>query len=51
MTVEAMILAASDDLDAKLHQVRRHLADDETAGRFTSYHRYLDRVLLKPSGG
>jgi 3'-5' exoribonuclease len=48
MTVEAMILAAADDLDAKLHQVRRHLADDESDGRFTSYHRHLERVLLKP---
>ncbi len=48
MTVEAFILAASDDLDAKLHQVRRHLSDDETEGRFTAYHRHLERVLLKP---
>ena len=48
MTAEALILAAADELDAKLHQVRRHLADDDTDGRFTSYHRYLDRVLLKP---
>ncbi|MEO7191772.1 MAG: HD domain-containing protein [Vicinamibacterales bacterium] len=49
MTAEALILAAADDLDAKLNQVRRHLADDATSGRFTTYHRYLDRVLLKPS--
>jgi 3'-5' exoribonuclease len=48
MTVEAFILAAGDDLDAKLHQVRRHLADDSGAGAFTSYHRYLERVLYKP---
>lgn len=47
MTVEAFILAAADDLDAKLHQVRRHLAEDGTDGRFTSYHRYLERVLYK----
>ncbi len=48
MTPEAFVLAAADDFDAKLHQVRRHLADDMTEGRFTSYHRYLERVLLKP---
>jgi 3'-5' exoribonuclease len=48
MTPEAFVLAASDDLDAKLQQVRQHLADDNSSGRFTSYHRYLDRVLLKP---
>jgi 3'-5' exoribonuclease len=48
MTAEALVLAAVDDLDAKLHQVRRHLSDDGSTGRFTTYHRYLDRVLLKP---
>ena len=48
MTAEALVLAAADDLDAKLQQVRRHLAIDESPGRFTSYHRYLERVLLKP---
>lgn len=48
MTVEAFILAAVDDLDAKLNQVRRHIADDDSDNRFTSYHRHLERVLLKP---
>lgn len=48
MTAEALVLAAVDDLDAKLHQVRRHLADDGSSGRFTTYHRYLERVLFKP---
>jgi 3'-5' exoribonuclease len=48
MTAEALVLAAVDDLDAKLHQVRRHLNDDGSTGRFTTYHRYLDRVLFKP---
>jgi len=50
MTVEAFILAACDDLDSKIHQIRRHLADDDTDGRFTTYHPRLKRVLLKPSG-
>ena len=49
-TVEALILAAADDFDAKMHQVRRHLADDDTEGRFTTYHRHLERVFLKPQG-
>jgi 3'-5' exoribonuclease len=48
MTPEAFILAAADDLDAKMQQIRRHLATDTAAGPFTSYHRYLERVLLKP---
>jgi 3'-5' exoribonuclease len=47
MSVEAFILAAADDLDAKLHQVRKAAAEDETAGEFTSYNRRLERVLLR----
>ncbi len=50
MTVEAFILAAVDDLDAKIHQVRRHVAEDEGEGVFTGYHPRLRRVLFKPSG-
>lgn len=48
MTPEAFVLAAADDLDAKMQQIRRHVATDTAPGRFTSYHRYLERVLLKP---
>jgi 3'-5' exoribonuclease len=48
MTLEAFILAAADDLDAKLHQVQRHIAQDEGAGEFTAFHPRLRRVLLKP---
>lgn len=51
MTAEAFILAAVDEIDARLHQVRRHVADDVSEGRFTTWHRYLDRVLLKPPDG
>jgi 3'-5' exoribonuclease len=47
MTIEAFLLAAADDLDAKIHQIRRHVADDDTDGPFTSYHRRLERVFLK----
>jgi 3'-5' exoribonuclease len=48
MTVEAFLLAAADDLDAKLHQVRRHLEEDESPGRFTAFSKRLDRSLFKP---
>jgi len=48
MTVEAFILAAADDLDAKLHQVRRLVADDDSDGPFTAYSRRLERVIFKP---
>lgn len=50
MTVEAFILASCDDLDSKIHQIRRHIADDGGDGPFTAYHPRLKRVLLKPSG-
>jgi 3'-5' exoribonuclease len=50
MTIEAFILASVDDLDAKLHQVRQHVAEDEGEGAFTGYHPRLKRVLFKPSG-
>ena len=33
MTVEAFLLAAVDDLDAKLHQIRRASAEDDSPGR------------------
>jgi 3'-5' exoribonuclease len=49
MTAEAFILSAIDDLDARLHQFRRHVQNDATEGEFTSYHSRLGRVLLKPS--
>lgn len=47
MTVEAFILAAADELDARLHQVRRLLDDDDTEGPFTAYSRRLERQLFK----
>jgi 3'-5' exoribonuclease len=50
MTEEAYILSSIDDLDATLHQVRRHVRDDGGEGEFTAYHPRLRRVLLKPSG-
>jgi 3'-5' exoribonuclease len=49
MTVEAFILAAVDDLDAKIHQVRKHIEADDSDGPFTAFHRRLERVLLKPT--
>ena len=50
MTAEALILSAVDDLDATLHQVRRHLAEGSGDDRFSGYHSRLGRVFLKPSG-
>jgi 3'-5' exoribonuclease len=50
MSEEAFILSAIDDLDARLHQVRRHVAHDSREGDITAYHRRFGRVLLKPFG-
>lgn len=47
MTVEAVLLAACDDLDAKLHQIQQHIAGDDTEGPFTPYHSRLKRVFYK----
>jgi 3'-5' exoribonuclease len=50
MTAEAMILSAVDDLDARLDQLRQHVAADSGEGEFTAFHPRLRRVLFKPSG-
>jgi 3'-5' exoribonuclease len=50
MTIEALILSAADDLDAKIDQVRRHVADDQGEGEFTAFHPRLRRAFLKPGG-
>ena len=49
MTIEAFLLAAVDDLDSKVHQIHRHLDEDDSPGRFTTMNRRLDRALLKPA--
>ena len=46
MTIEAMILSAADDLDARINQVRQALAEDGE-GEFTPYHARLGRVLWR----
>ena len=48
-TVEGFILAAADDLDAKIHQVRRHVAEDQGDDEFTGFHPRLKRSLFKGS--
>jgi 3'-5' exoribonuclease len=47
MTVEAFILAMTDDLDAKLHLVRRSLAAEADGGEFTGWNARLERKLWK----
>jgi 3'-5' exoribonuclease len=48
MTLESL-LSTADDLDAKMQQVRRHIANDSSDSPFTSYHKRLERSFLKPS--
>jgi 3'-5' exoribonuclease len=46
-TVEAFILAMVDELDTRIHQVRRAIQDDVTDDEFTGWHKRLGRVLYK----
>ncbi len=46
-TIEAFILASVDELDAKLNQVRRAIADDASTEEFTGWQKRLGRVLYK----
>jgi 3'-5' exoribonuclease len=50
MTVEAFILSAVDDLDAKINMVRQAVRDDTGDGEFTGYHAKLERVFWKGPG-
>jgi 3'-5' exoribonuclease len=47
-TVEAFILAAIDDLDSKLNQVRQAVSEDTSDEDFTAFHKRLGRALFKP---
>lgn len=46
-TLEAFLLAAVDDLDAKLNQVQRAIRDDTGSDEFTGYQKRLGRMLYK----
>lgn len=48
LTLEAFIFATADDLDAKMFQLRKHIADDDGEGPFTQFSKRLDRVVFKP---
>lgn len=46
-TVEAFIVASIDELDARLNQVRKAIAEDAGDGEFTAWNKRLGRVLYK----
>lgn len=46
-TIEAFIVASVDELDAKLNQVRRAIAEDASDDEFTGWNKRLGRVLFK----
>ena len=46
-TVEAFILASIDELDARLNQVRKAIAEDPGDDEFTTWNKRLGRVLFK----
>jgi 3'-5' exoribonuclease len=49
-SIEAYILAAVDELDARLNQVKRAIAEDKTDGDFTPYNARLGRTVWKGPG-
>ena len=49
-SLEAYILAAVDELDARLSQVKRAIADDLSDGEFTPYNARLGRTVWKGPG-
>lgn len=46
-TIEAFILAMVDELDTRIHQVRRAIREDQSADEFTAWHKRLGRVFYK----
>jgi 3'-5' exoribonuclease len=46
-TIEAFIVAAVDELDSKINQVRRAVQEDAGGQEFTAWHKRLGRVLFK----
>lgn len=46
-SIEAFILNSVDELDAKINQIRRAIAEDPSADEFTAWHKRLGRVLYK----
>jgi 3'-5' exoribonuclease len=46
-TVEAFILAMIDELDTRIHQVRRAIKEDAGDDEFTVWHKRLGRVFYK----
>ena len=48
-TIEAFILSAIDELDTRIHQVRRAIQDDPGGDEFRAWHKRLGRVFFKGS--
>jgi 3'-5' exoribonuclease len=46
-TIEAFILAMTDELDTRIHQVRRAISEDTGSEEFTAWHKRLGRVFYK----
>ena len=45
--IEAFILAMVDELDTRIHQVRRAISEDVGDDEFTAWHKRLGRVFYK----
>lgn len=49
-TIEAFILSMVDELDTRIHQVRRAIREDAGREEFTAWHKRLGRVFYKGRG-
>ena len=50
-TIEAFIVAMTDELDTRIHQVRRAIREDASPDEFTAWHKRLGRVFYKGTPG
>jgi 3'-5' exoribonuclease len=46
-TIEGFIVAMVDELDTRVHQVKRAIDEDASTGEFTAWHKRLGRVFYK----
>ena len=46
-SIEALIVHYVDDLDSKVNTIRSFIEQDQTPGKWTAYHRGLERYFLK----
>ncbi len=49
-TIEAVLLNYIDEIDSRVNSIREYVAQDQSDGRWTPYHRLLERHFYKGTG-